>query len=709
MMRSLQHFLVIVAEVLRFYPIQLPFFQLRRHFFLSLLWVVLWLIAAGQIGEGFGVEEIFYSPRVSFYPTWLTTFIWGAAYGIFVVAYHLTTYLLDGHHAAFLLRERYPFLQYALNNSLLPLSFWLFYLDRYVRHHLEEPNLVEQLLGHACGTIFVSGGLLSFLVFTTQDIFRLRRTGILPPQRIYQQISHAMSVPSAVRYYISYPKGIQATYRGLALDKKSLSKLLFQHHRNAFLLEMLLLLLIVLWGYLQGLLEIYLPASAALMILWAILYMLGGAVSFWLRQWGGWAIVGLIGLGILLVRSSWFYGSSPAYGLPYRGHSLVERPQISYERDSIQLVRCLDAWRARQAGKAPLIWIEVSGGGWRSAFWSLGNLQLLDSLTQGGLWRRTFAISGASGGLIGAALWREIGLFYPERRWNLSEPFFLTQDILNPIFSSGIVGLLSPLPTFLDSLTGERYVRGRGYAFERALVKHTGAFGRRRLGDYAPYEAEGRCPLLFITPAILSLGRQLLISSQPCSPLTRSGFLVELRQWCSQADKLYFTTALRMNASFPFVLPLVELPTRPPLEVTDAGAIDNYGELIAHQFLWQMRKAIAERASKVIIIEIRDLPSSLPSTGHEEPSALNRLFQRIGGLYTSFAQGRRLFMSLSYEILRAAYPIPVEKYVLAYQPEGGRIPPLGFTLMPRDQHRMLEALVDTLHLRRLRQIQAEIE
>lgn len=705
-----------VKELTRFYPIQLPLFQLRRHLLLSSVWIFLWLIAAGKVGRGFGVPDIFYDPRSGLYPTWASCLIWGIAYGLFVTAYHLTTYLLDGHHAGFLLREKYPFLQYVLNNSLLPVSFWVFYLHQYTLRHLGDPNFGAQLGGHAIGFLGTIVALLGFLVTTGQDVFRLRKLGLLGARRLHLQVRHAEVGHTAVHYYLAVPGGIRTTYRGLHLEKKSLSRLLAQHHRNAFLLEVGLLFSLIVWGYLQSKWEIYAPAAAAFLVLLAIIYFLFGAIKFWLRHYGGWAILGLIGVGVFLMNSSYFKGRSPAYGLaqgkqPYRQKGLPPESLREREiRDSLGLAECLRAWASKQERpKVPFVWIQVSGGGWRSAFWTLTNLQYLDSLTQGKLWKRTFALSGASGGLIGAAHWRELGLFYPERRWDLSEAFLLTQDVLNPILSTGLVGLLSPSPPIEDPLTGAKLPTGRGYAFEQALIENARAFYRRRVGAYAAPERQGRCPLLFLTPAMLPVGRQLLISSQPASILTRDALMVELRSLVPDADQLYLVTALRMNASFPFVLPPVLLPGYPGTEIVDAGAIDNFGELIALRFLWEMREAIAQYASRVLVIEIRDLPPEPLSLSEEKLSPLAELLRRLAGLYSSFAGARQLFTQLSHEILSYAYPIPVEKHVLTLRPVGGQIPPLGFTLQPAQQAQMLEVLSDSLHQSRLARLQLALE
>lgn len=696
----LQESLHRIENLFRFYPFQLPFFQLRRHFFLSLVWILLWLIASEQIGRGIGMPVLFYEPKISIEVGFEDALAWGMAYGIFVISYHLTTFLLDGHHAGFLLAEPRPFLQYALNNSLLPLSFWLYYLHRYTIHHAQDPNLPIQILGHFIGAWGTIWGVLLLLDSITKDIFRLSRLGFLSPQRIYKQVSYTRTSSNPVRYYLAIPGGIRSTWKTYVLEKKTLTRLLLRYHTHTFLLEVGLLLLITIWGYFQGEIEIYAPAASAFLVLCATLYMLFGAIAFWLRRWGGWALAGIIILLTAAIQGGWLRSESLAYGLNYEGKNHLRPPG-----DSVGLYRCIRAWSQRQSGqKAPLVWIQVSGGGWRSAFWSLSNLQLLDSLSQGKLWLRTFGISGASGGLIGAAVWREIGLFYPHRRWDLREAEWLTQDALNPILSTGLVGILSPTGSLYDTIAQQTYPRGRAYAFERALVHNSRAFYNRRIGDYAEPESVGKCPLLFITPALLFQYKQLLISSQDCSPLSEGGFFTELRHLVPDADHLRLTTALRMNAAFPFVLPSVRLPTSPPLFAIDAGAIDNFGEVIALRFLWRMRDSLARYASKIIIIEIRDLPLDSTHSPTYQNSTLQEFFQRIGGLYTSLTAARRLFTDLAHAMLSHAYPIPIEEYILDYSAPQGYIPPLGFTLQKKDRDYLQTALRDSAHQAKLASI-----
>jgi hypothetical protein len=73
-----------------------------------------------------------------------------------------------------------------------------------------------------------------------------------------------------------------------------------------------------------------------------------------------------------------------------------------------------------------------------------------------------------------------------------------------------------------------------------------------------------------------------------------------------EPQNLRLLTALRMNATFPYVLPNVWLPTSPVIDVMDAGFRDNFGELNAIRFLNAFREWLQENTSGVVLLQIRD-------------------------------------------------------------------------------------------------------
>jgi hypothetical protein len=74
-------------------------------------------------------------------------------------------------------------------------------------------------------------------------------------------------------------------------------------------------------------------------------------------------------------------------------------------------------------------------------------------------------------------------------------------------------------------------------------------------------------------------------------------------------QNLRLLTALRMNATFPYVLPNVLLPTNPVVDVMDAGLRDNFGQETTLRFLDNFKDWIAKNTGGVIIIELRDRPN----------------------------------------------------------------------------------------------------
>jgi hypothetical protein len=75
-----------------------------------------------------------------------------------------------------------------------------------------------------------------------------------------------------------------------------------------------------------------------------------------------------------------------------------------------------------------------------------------------------------------------------------------------------------------------------------------------------------------------------------------------------QPHNLRFLTALRMSATFPYVLPSVWLPTEPVVDVMDAGFRDNSGIETGLRFLYAFLPWIQQNCSRLVLVEIKDKP-----------------------------------------------------------------------------------------------------
>jgi len=93
-----------------------------------------------------------------------------------------------------------------------------------------------------------------------------------------------------------------------------------------------------------------------------------------------------------------------------------------------------------------------------------------------------------------------------------------------------------------------------------------------------------------------------------------------------EADSLSFTTALRMSSTFPYITPVVALPTTPPMEVLDAGARDNDGLLLTLRFLHEFKDWIAANTSGVLVVQTL---ASRPVDEEIKPNLFNTRFESL--------------------------------------------------------------------------------
>ncbi|MCU0386572.1 MAG: patatin-like phospholipase family protein, partial [Flavihumibacter sp.] len=280
-------------------------------------------------------------------------------------------------------------------------------------------------------------------------------------------------------------------------------------------------------------------------------------------------------------------------------------------------------WKRRQGVEKPHIYIiNVSGGGTRSATFTMGVMQKLDSICGGQLMRKTFMITGASGGMLGAAyfraLSRERDLGKPVRLQDSIYVDDISKDLLNPTFSSFVArDLAAPAQKF--SVGEYEYVKDRAYAFEQQLNINTRYLLDKEFSALAKEEQEALMPTMIFNSVITRDGRKMLISTHPLSFLMKpSGDprlqhptdpdAVDFAALLERQDpmNLRLLTALRMNATFPYVLPNVWLPTDPVIDVMDAGLRDNYGIETAVRFIHVFRNWIKENTSGITLLQIKD-------------------------------------------------------------------------------------------------------
>lgn len=278
--------------------------------------------------------------------------------------------------------------------------------------------------------------------------------------------------------------------------------------------------------------------------------------------------------------------------------------------------------------KKKLVVVVTSGGGIRSVVWTAHMLEKFDRAF-GREWREQVRlITGASGGMVGAALWR--GSFASpqvQRQKGRTVGFGPLADIagtasLRPVVQTMLVrdmslGLLYP-PSAQCADRGRELEAQWELAAAEYYADANNPF-RRTFDDLQGGERAGTHPSLVFCPVAVEDNRRFLISNldlehfaAPGTPsYSRSAYQL-FKLFPSALGTLTLGTAARMNATFPIVSPLVPLPTDPPRRLMDAGLYDNYGVEFASNWLLRHRKTLMQESAGVVLVELRAFPLALP-------------------------------------------------------------------------------------------------
>ena len=140
-------------------PIQLLFLHFRKYQALLIFWFVMFSTINGNFMKTFGADSLFLAPEYLGNVNMISFSIVGIAIGMFIMSWHVTTFILFSRHFKFLAATSNPFLRYCINNSILPLIFLLFYLfDAWKFSHYKE-------LIPSADVFFLLGGFLFGLFF----------------------------------------------------------------------------------------------------------------------------------------------------------------------------------------------------------------------------------------------------------------------------------------------------------------------------------------------------------------------------------------------------------------------------------------------------------------------------------------------------------------------------------------------------------------
>ena len=622
------------------FPIQLLLLHFRKSQILLVFWIILFLTITGNFLKLFGADALFLAPEYLGNVNAAGAAIIGVATGIFIMSWNITTFIIHSSRCRFLATTSNPFLKYCLNNAIIPALFLIIYFFKALHFQLYNELIpVSQFLLVVAGFL---GGLvmlllISFAYFFSVDrrILQLyepkfqklkpsrRRKGIEPPM----EDSYGLKVGYYLNSYFQFKMARPVAH----YSEQLLDGIFKRHHFSAMITVLLAFIFMIFIAFFLDNIIFQVPAAASVLILFAILVAALGALSYFLRSWSLLFIIAIFMVINVLYQNNIIDFRNKAYGLNYSNASRpayslqnlreLNRPE-KIEADKYNMLSILEHWKKKQSREKPLMVVfNFSGGGLRGAGFSMSVLQKLDSVTGGNIMDNTMLLSGASGGMLAAAYFRELDR---QRKEGMpidprSKEYFdnISEDLLNPVFSAMIArDLITPTQKF--TVDQYRYNKDRGYAFEQKFNLNTKGVLDKKIGFYTKAEKNAEIPLLILNSVVTRDLKKMMVCTQPLSFMMQEKYVdstsemsgpdaVDFAALFKNEDpmNLRLTTALRMNATYPYVLPAVWLPANPVIEVMDAGLRDNNGQETTLRFLNVFKDWINENTGGVLIIQVR--------------------------------------------------------------------------------------------------------
>ena len=665
-----------IKETYYSFPIQLLLLSFKRQQFLLAFWIFLTIVIVGKFGGRIGMPAVFLDPEYLGQVDYLSFAVVGIGFGAMFVTWNIVMYILHSYRFPFMASLRFPLGMFFINNGIIPLVFLTAYFTAIVLFQINNEFkgfgvIFFDLLGFSAGFAFMIMITAAFFSLTNKNAGSIIAANKekMRTKKAIKRVSFSDSMEEVhlnrVDYYITNTLGIRHTRTVDHYDPK-LHQLVFRrHHWNAFIAFVCAFAVLIAAGFLLENPFFQFPIAASAFLFVCVLMSLFGMFLYWTGGWGSTAIIVFLVVTNQLTKYDLFGLKSTVYGLNYNTRPAdynLERfraisSDSSIEHDKKYVTRIFENWKTKntdpsEPGKKPVLYfINVSGGGVRSGMFVMSVLQNCDSLADGKLLDKTFLISGASGGMFGTTYLRELFLQkkegFPINIRDRQYAFNVAKDLLNPLALS-ILSNDGLVPIHKFKLGNYTYTQDRGYLFEKFYCRNTNFRFDKTIADYKDAEFKAKIPMMVYYTTIMNDSRRFFISPQPVSFLMRpygknaegNQLAVDGIDFCKFFEKqdganLLVTSAMRMDATFPFILPNPVLPTNPPGYVMDGGALDNAGVESTFRFLQTFKEWINKNTRGVVVIEIRDDEKQGEPEEQLQTTMLSRFTDPLGTVYSN--------------------------------------------------------------------------
>ncbi len=697
------------------FPLQLLILHIKKHQLMLVLWLILFASIFKSFGTHYGVPYLFLDPeyrnRVDFY----SFLIVGFSLGGFIMAWQISFYMLNSYRFNFLASLTHPFVTFCLNNSTIPLLFIACYIFQIVRFDsiqgMEKGLILINIIGLLLGIlIHIIATSIYFLFFNKDVNMFLKSIKEKTKEKLIQANINLDILPEKktnnnqwmIETYLSSGFEWKLARDVSHYDPWVVKNILRSHHYNAFVVIIVSFASLFFFGSFIENPFFRIPAASSVCLLFTTTMVIMAGLSYFFGDWRFLFIIAFILSLNYFSQFNLFVYRSRVAGMDY------QRPPLPYNQSTIEAnvtrskimvdisdtKAILDKWKnnmlVKYGQKKPkLIFICTGGGGSKSAYWTNHVLQKTDKALSGALFDHCMVITGASGGMLGAAYYRELYLRKKQGKpIDLYDPKYtedIGKDLLNAIMAAGASNDIF-FPWKTHQVNGQQFRKDRAFAFDLHLNENTEGILNKRVMDYQEPEKNALIPLMLMSPVITNDHRTLFISPQSVSYLTKpfvlssKGYLdyigidgIEFMSYFEDynAEKLNFITALRMQASFPYLFPTVHMPTVPIMKIMDAGLKENYGLGVATRFYNVFKNWIDENTSGVIFMQIRTDWKFVELEKQENTDLISDMINPLGNIYANFMVEQEYNNDIALSMLENMSKTDISYLPFAYEPAKG--------------------------------------
>lgn len=597
-----------VKNIYNFFPIRLLLLHFKSNHLFLLFWVFLFGFTSRTIAGKYGINYLFLTPEYLGEINFFSYALIGFSLGGFIMAFNIYSYILYAPKFLFITALSRPFYKFCINNAIVPLSFIIYYSFKSI-----QTQQVHEFISPAQSILNLLGflaGLILFLLFSFLFFFKANKlkNEIIPEKGSVKTtlqknnskwyVKLLLGSKDTVEWYMTSMTSISRTRDTQHYSKAQLKHILSKNHINATVFEIALMISFVLLSLFGEYEVIFIPAAASIILAFTFILMLISALYSWINGWTiPLIIVFVISFNYITENTSIIDYSSKVGGLMY----LEDQKQNQKKIEKISSIDVLNNWKSNTKEEKPkLVLVAVSGGGLRASTWVVNVLSTLKDSTKA--MDNLHLITGSSGGMVGASYFREM-YFLNENNYSKDSLIHHTsKDALNSLaFYYTVNDWLFRYKKY--NYQNQQYTKERGYVFETQIEKNLPGLDKT-FGFYKTKELNAEIPSMIFSPSIVSTNQQLIIASSDHKFTQKNLFFNanHLRNF----DSVKLSSILRMNATFPYIMPIITTPAPERLNIMDAGLIDNFGIKVMSEFLNENQDWINENTSGVVLIKIVD-------------------------------------------------------------------------------------------------------